>query len=323
MSFSEQFLQAKKEFDNSKYSRAKELFLLIADDDWELGEEYSNVQYYLGRCEEFENNYSAAFKYFFKAAEKSSKPCSQAKNALGRFYFKGYGVEVDYQRAYDYFVQGADKNNGTSQYYAGLCHKENKIANASDKKAFEFLTQSAKNGIENGKIALADCYANGIGTQKDVLEAYKTIANMAKNDKAQFKAAEYAIELEEYATALEHLSKVEENGNKNWKDKAQQLKKQIESRDIPNAILQKIKSLNDNEFPPIEEFYKKYGRQPGESLYDMALNQDKNGEFATAAKLYVLAAAAGCKKAAYSLSNMAAHKTLYFDKMIDMTQEEI
>ena len=138
-------------------------------------------------------NYSEAFQWFQKAADKNN---AWALNRLGHFYWKGSGVEKSEDKAFEMFLKAADLGNMYAQnsvgwfYYHGMSPESEKPSDPRKpsyrkkdfQKAFEWTLRSAENGYPDAQYNVAIFYWRGEGTQVDLEKARFWMTKAADKD---------------------------------------------------------------------------------------------------------------------------------------------
>ncbi|MBN6075139.1 sel1 repeat family protein [Aggregatibacter actinomycetemcomitans] len=127
----------------------------------------SNAQLDLGRLyfggDGVEKNYEKAYWWFSEAAEKGSV---KALTNLGILYTGGYGVKKNLEYGINLLEQAAEVSDSQAILILGmLYYNENKIKNFN--KAFQWLERSARQGNEEAIFRLALMYEHGEGTQRN------------------------------------------------------------------------------------------------------------------------------------------------------------
>ena len=118
---------------------------------------------------------------------------------IGKFYTEGFGVNLDYDKAFEWYMKGIEKNDTYGHYEVGYSYHHgygikqnsksavefyesaglnialfNLAAYCKDKpKAFELYKKSAENGFIPSQYWLAWFYNHSIGIQKNKIEALK------------------------------------------------------------------------------------------------------------------------------------------------------
>lgn len=99
---------------------------------------------------------------------------------LGKRYFEGAGVEVDYAKAKDYFEAAAERGSQGSNYYLGKIFYNGNGVQTNHLKAKEFFEKASDADNVFAKYYLGKLYYWGDGVEKDYNKAneYKiTILN--------------------------------------------------------------------------------------------------------------------------------------------------
>lgn len=308
-----ELLKSKNEADKDA---ACEKLLSIAEADDTLGEIYSKSYYHIGRRFERQKDYKTATKYYTKAY-KCPEPFSKVYTELGRMYYFNYIGEPNYLKAYSLFCEGEEAGEKSSWYFIGLCHFGDRIEGADYKKAFKyFMLDYNDSKSRYSAERLIRCYTEGIGTAVD-LNAALAIADMfSDNAEILALAGDVLIKLNRMNEAKKRFEKIlslnDEKASKKAKSKIDEIYNILE----PNAVLNKAQSCPDS-FEEIEIIIKAHPKLNAEAIYDLAVKAENEGDRPLSVKLYVISAAAGCKKAGYTLSNMAAENTKYFTNIIE------
>ena len=161
--------------------------------------------------------YDEALPLVKSQAEKSSV---YGMAVMGLFYYNGYGIQIDFTKAAEWFGKAAEKGNALSQFHLGLCYMSgkgvpqnneksaewfNKAAEYGHagaqymlglfyslgkrvtqdyKKAFEWFQKAAEQGDEDAIIALGDCYYFGDGVTQNYTKAVECYNKSTKRDNA-------------------------------------------------------------------------------------------------------------------------------------------
>lgn len=138
-------------------------------------------------------NYAAALPLLRQAAEHN---ISQAQNALGECYQRGYGVSIDYSQALSWYSRAANNGNADAQYNLAVCYSRGLGIGKNPATAATFFEKAARQGHLMAQYNLAECYRNGTGVRID----YSTAAYWYREAAAQG-----------YAPARDRLSALERN----------------------------------------------------------------------------------------------------------------
>ena len=304
--------------DNENRKKAKETFLELVEYFDDFGEMYSKCYYYAGKCAEGVKDYADAKKYYEKALN-SAEIFAEAYKDLGRIFYFGYGIEADKVKAYNLFCQGLNLGLEDCYYYIGLCHKYKRIDNASDDEAFKcFSLHFEKNKSSHCASQLSYCYSDGIGTEIDLNKALEVLDRYPNKLDFYSRAGNILSQLGRFDEARKRFNKLlnSKNADKNQKSEAQNALNRINNVDEPNAIMKAVSDCGDD-FSEIEAIIKSFSGCNAEKIYDYALDAESQGLTFLAIKLFIISAAAGCKKAGYTLANMAAEDTKYFTEIIE------
>ena len=88
-------------------------------------------------------------------------------NEIGKRYFMGDGVEVDKEKAFEYFMKSASSGDPCAQFILGKCYEEGYGTEVKEQTAFKWYKKAAEQGIAEAQEALGRCYTYGIGTKVD------------------------------------------------------------------------------------------------------------------------------------------------------------
>ena len=113
---------------------------------------------------------------------------------LGKIYFNGDGVEVNYQKAKQYFEVAAERGSNGSNYYLGKIYYNGNGVETNHLKAKEYFEKSSKTDNVFAKYYLGKLYYWGDGVEKDYNKANeyknsilnKPIYSSQKSDLEQF-----------------------------------------------------------------------------------------------------------------------------------------
>lgn len=138
-----------------------------------LGSMYYNGVY-------FDENRLKALEYYETACDMG---CQLAYSNLAFcYYYGGNGVKVDYRKAFRYFSEGANLfNDPNCLYKVGDMYRYGKYVEENANKAFQMYVR-ALNACNNDnshdvstigdiRYRLGDCFLNGVGCEKEPLEA--------------------------------------------------------------------------------------------------------------------------------------------------------
>lgn len=138
-------------------------------------------------------NYAAALPLLRQSAEHN---VSQAQNALGECYQRGYGVSIDYSQAVSWYSKAANNGNADAQYNLAVCYSRGVGVNKNPSSAATYFEKAARQGHLLAQYNLAECYRNGTGVRIDYSKAAYWYREAAEQG---------------YAPARERLSALERN----------------------------------------------------------------------------------------------------------------
>ena len=110
---------------------------------------------------------SRAFEYAEKA---SSKGDQQSLYLLGNMYMQGFGTAQDLSKAISLFEQCDTAEFQDVPLLIANC-KVQQNGGKVDASTFSAFLQGAEQGIASAQLFVAQCYANGDGTEKDLVKA--------------------------------------------------------------------------------------------------------------------------------------------------------
>jgi len=125
-------------------------------------------------------NYTAAVPKLQAAAEKGHK---KAQYRLGRCYDKGYGVDENETKAYEWYLKAANQGSAKAQYQVGKCLKNGSGVEKDRKKAVEWFAKAAKQDNGNAQLALGKAYMKGKGIAADADKAKSWLKKAVSNPK--------------------------------------------------------------------------------------------------------------------------------------------
>ncbi|OHS93503.1 hypothetical protein TRFO_11696 [Tritrichomonas foetus] len=98
---------------------------------------------------------------------KAEEGDTQAQYALGACYALGEGVQVDKEKAFEFYKQAAESGNVNAQFAVAACYSYGKGTEVDKEKAFEFYKLAAEQGHAKAQFALGHFYAYGQGVEPD------------------------------------------------------------------------------------------------------------------------------------------------------------
>ena len=113
---------------------------------------HANILFLRGRHKE-------AFDAFVKVARDYHDPV--AANDLGYMYYRGIGVERDYEKAKAYFLTGGYGDGGVGFYNLALIYLRGHGVESDFEKAIEYMKRSAEMGCADAQLYLGLAYILG------------------------------------------------------------------------------------------------------------------------------------------------------------------
>lgn len=168
---------------NKEY--ATELYLQAA----ELGN--SNAECRLGICCETGDgcaqDYVAAFEHYKRAAAMSNNPIALYRMAI--CYDKAIGVEQNFARAYECYLQSAQNGCAEAMYETGLMCKFAKGTHKNADEAYKWFSKAAEKGISGAIYEVGNCHFEGFGAVRNYELALARYMDAFKIDPTNSKAA--------------------------------------------------------------------------------------------------------------------------------------
>ena len=199
--------EAKKLYENNKYTEALKIFTEHSDDPESL--------YYLGKSYLYgsgvEKDFSKAFIY---AQKSSSAGYAFGINLLGLLYMNGQGVEKDEIEALSLYQKAAKKGNYLAMFNLGRLYEEGNIVNKDLVKAKSWYEKVIQSGSMWGYSYIADMYFQALN-DKEALKYYKLFQEKSGNDSIGLNEniGFLYLELKDYVNAYPYLLKAAKMGS--------------------------------------------------------------------------------------------------------------
>ncbi|KAI7856656.1 hypothetical protein BDC45DRAFT_503304 [Circinella umbellata] len=120
---------------------------------------------------------------------KRGRAIGQAAGYLGKMYRRGEGVDVDPERAYQWFYLGSELNDSISQNGLGMMHLEGVVVPKSRDKAIDYFKRAVNQDNPDAQVNLAVEYVNQESTLSNAIRLF-TLAAEAKHPLAQWYLAQ-------------------------------------------------------------------------------------------------------------------------------------
>ncbi|KAI9296209.1 hypothetical protein K502DRAFT_323934 [Neoconidiobolus thromboides FSU 785] len=118
---------------------------------------------------------SKAFDKFQYIHTQYSLP--QATYFLGYYYYWGYAVSKDRERALDYFTEASQNGSSDAMDHLGIHY----TLNGNHTRAYEYYQLASMKNNSKALYHLYECYLHGLGIEKSVTEALVYLKRAAKN----------------------------------------------------------------------------------------------------------------------------------------------
>jgi TPR repeat protein len=141
------------------------------------------VAYILGDCYQkgwgVEKDEEKGFEYYKIAAESGY---SLGENAVAVCYDNGQGVSQSYEDAVSWFMKAAEQGNAIAQFILGWCYKNGRGVSQSDEDAVSWYRKAAEQSYARAQCNLGECYEKGQGVPQDRARAIELYRLSAKQD---------------------------------------------------------------------------------------------------------------------------------------------
>ncbi|GBC01733.1 hypothetical protein RclHR1_04300015 [Rhizophagus clarus] len=175
----------------------------------------------------------------------------------GNCYYNGYGVEKNRNKAFEFIQRVVNDNTeelNIALYYLASCYnsgdgvrKKNEtnqqLLREHQVKAFKLYKKSAENGFVQSQYELAECYKNGIGTQKNKDEASKWVEKYKESYVDSFSYDHKRLKNDEIFRVSYDIEKIEKE--KEQERQNVEIQKQEEFL-TPTLVLAKINFDSQN-----------------------------------------------------------------------------
>ena len=115
-----------------------------------------------------------------------------AQYELGTMYYKGTGVEQNYDEALAWYTKAAELGSADAQYNLGEIYHSGSGTDKDDSKAVKYYRQAAEQDLPEAQNMLGNCMKAGLGTDQDFEGAFSWYEKSAQQGlpEAQFNLAE-------------------------------------------------------------------------------------------------------------------------------------
>ena len=124
-----------------------------------------------------EKDLTKAFEWTQRAAQSGDR---KAQVNLASMYYEGKGTEQDYAKAIKWYEQASEDGDANAKLALGKIYFSD--SNYNDfAKAFHYFKEAANLGAVGANKFLAECYARGLGTERDEAKAKAVIETESVN----------------------------------------------------------------------------------------------------------------------------------------------
>jgi TPR repeat protein len=117
----------------------------------------------------YEKDEVKAFECFLEAAQKGN---SQSQLKIGLMYLHGKNIEKNEKEAFKWFMKSTKNNGSKSNYIIGLMYFQGVGVEQNDKESVIWLESSAMQNNVSAQYLLSTMYLNGEGVNKDKEKAF-------------------------------------------------------------------------------------------------------------------------------------------------------
>jgi len=138
---------------------------------------------------DFEESFRC-FQLVVEQGPPSSPFVAKALNNIGVFYYAGYGVGQNFEKAKEWFEKAAALNYAKGQFNLGLLYYNGHGVTKDYAKAKEWLEKAAAQNFAKAQYNLGLLYESGLGVEKDSEKAKQWFEKAAAQD---FVLADYKL----------------------------------------------------------------------------------------------------------------------------------
>lgn len=160
-----------------------------------------------------------------------------AQNELGDMYYKGDGVEKNYQKAFDLYTKAAKQGNPRAQFNLALMYLRGEGTKKDYMKGFELCREVAEKGHPDAQLFLGIFYNH----KQEYQKAFKWFSDAAEKGRetAQFALGEMYYEgkgvEEDHQKAIEWYKKAAKKGSAKAKEKLEELKEEFKEEETVSS----------------------------------------------------------------------------------------
>lgn len=211
--------------ENEMYDKAFPIYQELADKEYIYGKAQVGLYYFYGYY--VDKNKSKAVEYFKECEDitlegEEENIRAQAMDLLGDCYYYGDGIEKDFKRSFECYLNAAEAGNISAQNDVAYAYEMGEGVDKDITKAVEWYQTASENGNKYAMRNLANCYKKGIGVTQDANLAFKWFKLAAENGNLTANNDLGLCYLEGHGTekneseAIKHFTISADNGNNKY-----------------------------------------------------------------------------------------------------------
>ena len=207
MSYDKLYDKAFEYYDRGEYGNA----LLLFNEAFKLDKSITDAPYMIGICYYKANNYDKAIEWFTYAANRGD---ADSNYHLGLCYEEGKGVEMDKNKALDYYEKAAGSNKKAAQ-------RAEVLRNASKSSGRGALEHETERNISDGSVQDVAAIREATARKKQIEEQNARVngtvplpvETQPENADPNIRAAEAYMKQNNFSAAIREYEKAANNGS--------------------------------------------------------------------------------------------------------------
>ena len=127
-----------------------------------------------------EKDYQKSIYWLKKSLEHNEDKLSLA--ALGNYYKNGFGVEQNYEKAFELYKKSAEQGYDLAQFELGIMYDKGLGVDQDYAQAMKWYQKAAEQGHANAQALIGVLYHNGLGVEQNHRLALQWYEKAAKQD---------------------------------------------------------------------------------------------------------------------------------------------